>query len=113
KEDDSKALVVKWTDEDLKRIENNLDALAKNNMYAWIYLYDLGNVKPDAPSREETLRKVVGRLKDHAANGGWKGADEPAWGKIPPGNILHAYRIIHEVDADHPVLVLHAPKGEW
>jgi hypothetical protein len=53
---------------------------------------------------------VIAAFKDHPAIGGYKASDEPAWGHVPLDNVVRAYRAIREVDPNHPVLVLHAPK---
>jgi len=121
KREDEEPKGPRWTPEGLDEIQKNLDALAKNQMYGWIYLYELGDIPMGSGPREATLRKVIERFKDHPATGAWKGADEPAWSfsndknhkRATPENILHVYKLIHEADKDHPVLILHAPKGDW
>ena len=56
-------------------------------------------------------------FKDHPALAGWKGADEPQWGnmnthgKRPPASIATTYKLVHELDPNHPVLVIQAPRG--
>jgi len=111
----------RWTAEGFDEIQESLDALAKAQMYGWVYLYELGDISIGSGAREPALKKVIERFKDHPAVGGWKGADEPAWSfsndknhkRCSPENILHVYKLIHELDKNHPVLILHAPKGEW
>jgi hypothetical protein len=55
------------------------------------------------------LRKVIAHYKDHPANGGYKGADEPPWGKEPVEPVRKLYEIVRSIDPDHPVIVMHAP----
>ena len=43
--------------------------------------------------------------------GVWKGADEPEWGKLPVEPLVRAYRIVKELDPDHPVWIVQAPRG--
>src|SRR5207249_1124412 len=100
----------KWDDAGQAEVRRYLDAAAKQQMYGWISLRGIEVIKPEQREREATLRRVIAGFKDHPANGGYKGSDEPAWGKVPVADVLRAYRVIKQVDPDHPVMVLHAPR---
>jgi len=101
---------VHWDEDGIATIRKYLDAAAEHHMYCWISLRGIEVLKAYDKSREAKLRKVIEAFKDHPAIGGYKGSDEPAWGKVPVENVLRAYRVMREVDPNHPVLVLHAPK---
>lgn len=100
-----------WNDEGMGEVQRYLDAAAAHDMLGWISLKALGQIKDEElPQRGALLRRVLTRFKDHPANGGYKGSDEPPWAKIPVGPVKNVYQIAKEVDPDHPVMVLHAPK---
>jgi hypothetical protein len=50
-------------------------------------------------------------FKDHPGLGVWKGEDEPEWGKKPIPPLRTAYELIHEIDPNHPVWIVQAPRG--
>src|SRR5205085_5704842 len=66
-------------------------------------------LKPGDLAREQALRKVIMRFRHHPALAGWKGSDEPAWGKVPVEAVLRAYRVFKQLDPDHPMIIIHAP----
>lgn len=86
-------------------------AAAEHGLLCWVNLYDLASIKTKGKKREATLREVVERFKDNPGLGFWKGVDEPEWGKakIPP--MIRARDIIRELDSNHPIAVLQAPRG--
>jgi len=102
---------IGFNDKGMAIVQSYLDAAAEHGMYGWISLIDHGVIKEEnAEAQEKKLREIVTRFKDHPANGGWKGSDEPAWGKVPVEQVMRSYRVIKSVDPDHPVFVLHAPE---
>ena len=107
-----------WNPEGLRAARKYLDKLASAKIYAWMTLGDeLSYVKPDDSDQQTKLKEMLEMFKDHPALGGWKGADEPQWGnmnthgKRPPASIATAYKLVHEIDPNHPVLVIQAPRG--
>jgi hypothetical protein len=74
-------------------------------------LRELSALAPENPEREMLLRKVVSRFKDHPGLVAWKNVDEPAWGKQPLEPILQGYRVIKQLDPEHPVILNHAPRN--
>jgi hypothetical protein len=103
-----------WDDAALEREQQYLDAAARNGMYCLVGLREASAIgdKTDRDGRHEALlRRIVSRFKDHPGLGGWKGADEPEWGKVPVDSVVHAYRVIKEVDPNHPVWIVQAPRG--
>jgi len=89
-----------------------LDAAARNHMYVVFNLREASSIDPKTPKREELLRKILARFKDHPALACWKGIDEPQWGKHPIEPMVAAYKLIKELDPDHPIWINHAPRGE-
>lgn len=107
-----------WNEAGFQVASKYMDQLAAAKIYAWMTLgQELSYVKPDDHTAQEQLRKVIERYKDQPALAAWKGADEPAWGnmnthgKRPPSSIAVTYKMLHELDPDHPVIVMQAPRG--
>jgi hypothetical protein len=100
-----------WDDAAMEREQAWMDAAARYGMHCWVFLRELGSIEPKAARKEEMLRGVVKRFRQHPGLGVWKGVDEPEWGKhaIPP--MLSARAIIEELDTNHPIAVTHAPRG--
>ncbi|MCX6376158.1 MAG: hypothetical protein NTU88_09050, partial [Armatimonadetes bacterium] len=63
---------------------------------------------PKHPERQEELRQIVERFKDHPALIAYKDVDEPAWGKRPIPPIVKGYEIIKQIDPGHPVVMVNA-----
>ncbi len=107
-----------WNAEGLRVAGKYLDQLAAAKVYGWMTLgEELSYVKPEDKQQQAKLKEMIARFKDHPALGAWKGADEPQWGnmnthgKRPPSSIATTYKIVHEFDPNHPVLVIQAPRG--
>jgi hypothetical protein len=100
----------KWNEAAFMGVDKCLDAAARNGMYCWITLRDLGMFKQGDDARGKALRAVVEHYRDHPANGGYKTVDEPAWGKVKVEAMELPFRVIRELDPHHPVFVLHAPE---
>jgi hypothetical protein len=114
----------KWSagdiDEEIAAERELLDAAASLGLHCWTYLGDL----PDLPApgtgqpsaNEQLLTKVVSALKDHPGLAGYKGIDEPrnpfrgdAW--IRPAGLVRAYKKLKELDPDHPLVIIQAPRS--
>jgi hypothetical protein len=100
---------AEWNEEAFALEQRWQDAAAKHGMHCLIGLRQAGSV--DSPEKEELLRKIVSRFADHPGMGAYYGVDEPQWMKHPVEPMLRAYRVIKEMDPDHPVWVNHAPRG--
>jgi hypothetical protein len=87
------------------------DAAARYGMYCWINLRDLAHIKPGDTQREAMLRRVVNQFKNHPGMGLWKGADEPEWGKAKFEPMVRARAIVRELDPNHPMVIMQAPRG--
>jgi hypothetical protein len=93
----------------MARLKNWLDAAAAHHLHCWITLGDLPALKANDPAKEQTLRRIVTAFKDHPGLGGWKGADEPAWVKVPADRVARAYALFKQLDPNHPVIIIQAP----
>lgn len=100
-----------WDEATIAREREWMRAAARNGMYCWPFLRDLASISPDDARREALLRCVVNEFKDDPALLAWKGADEPEWGKLPLEPLLRGYRILKELDPNHPVVTIQAPRG--
>lgn len=107
-----------WNEPGLDVAAKYMDEFAVAKIYAWMTLGgNLSYVKPDDQTTQDKLKKFIERFKDHPALGGWKGADEPFWGNVnshgkkPPSSIATTYKIIHELDPNHPVIIIQAANG--
>lgn len=102
----------KWDDAGEAMIEKYLDVAAAHKMYGWISLKGIDAIAKDGSEQEQTLRRVIAKFNDNPGTMGWKGKDEPAWGKTPVENVLRTYKVIKEAEGDNklPVIVGQAPK---
>ena len=109
-----------WTDEGFRVVHDYLDALASAHMYAWLWLgEDIAHFTEKDTAKAEKLRKVIETHKDHPALAFWKGEDEPLWGEMnskdpgtkSPDKLALPYKMIHELDPNHPVVIIQAPRG--
>jgi hypothetical protein len=101
----------KWERKDIELEQQYEDAAARYGMHCLLYLGDLASVKPEEKNREAFLRDVVNRFKNHPGFGAWKGFDEPEWGHHPIPPLMHARQIIGDLDPNHPMVLIQAPRG--
>jgi hypothetical protein len=109
-----------WTDKGYDVARQYLDGLASAHMYAWLWLGDdIAHFEATDTAKAEKLKKLIETFKDHPALAFWKGEDEPLWGlmnaKDPgtkkPDTLAQPYKMIHQLDPNHPVVVIQAPRG--
>lgn len=100
-----------WDAEWVEREKQYMKAAAHAGMYCAPYLKELAEIDAKHPEREDRLRRVVRFFKGNPGLGVWKGADEPQWGKRAVPDLMRAYHIIHEEDPNHPLWIVHAPRG--
>ena len=100
-----------WEESTLVAEQTWQDAAAHCGLYCWPNLRDLASIGPHDAKKEALLRRVVSQFKDHSALAVWKGADEPEWGKLEIPPMLRARDIIRELDTNHPIAILQAPRG--
>ncbi|MDB6056683.1 MAG: hypothetical protein JWO95_527 [Verrucomicrobiales bacterium] len=97
---------ARWTAE--REME---DAAAKYGMHCWLNLREAVDLKKNSAEHEALLRKLVTTFRDHPGLGVYKGADEPAWGKMSAAGTDHAYQVVKALDANHPLALIQAPDG--
>ena len=100
-----------WGPEAELELDRMLERARQDGMFCAIYIPDLGAIPADDSPKAAELRRVVGKYRKHPALAFWKGADEPEWGKVPVDQVMRFYRIVHELDPDHPVWITQAPRG--
>jgi hypothetical protein len=112
----------------LARIETQIaaeqaleDAAAAHGLHCWLYLGEAPNWPPRAAGQppsvnEQLLTRIVGAFKAHPALGAYKGIDEPRnpfrganW--IRPAGLVRAYQRLQALDADHPLVIIQAPRS--
>jgi hypothetical protein len=98
-----------WNDATLQREQKYMDAAARYGLHCMPYLREDACLISEA--REAQLREILNRFKDHPGLGAWKGDDEPEWAKTPLPPLVRAYQVIKEADPNHPVVIIHAPRG--
>jgi hypothetical protein len=101
----------KWGPDSEAGLDAMLDAAAKAGLLCAMYIPEVSEIKPGDTAKEAELRRVVNKYKPHPAVAFWKGADEPEWGKVPVEDLQAFYRIVHELDPNHPVWITQAPRG--
>ncbi|HEX8524996.1 MAG TPA: hypothetical protein VF669_22285 [Tepidisphaeraceae bacterium] len=100
-----------WDDKYIQIERQYMDAAARHGMYCLPWLKELSALDDKHPAREQMLRKVINTFKDHPGMGCWKGEDEPEWGKKPIPPMQKAYDLIKQLDPNHPVWIVEAPRG--
>ena len=99
----------RWTPANLEREQKYMDAAARHGLHCLPYLREHARVSTAAEETE--LRRLINRFKNHPGLGAWKGEDEPEWGKVPIPPLVRAHDLIKAIDPDHPVVIIHAPRG--
>jgi hypothetical protein len=100
-----------WDEAAFERERAWQDAAARNGMHCLVGLRNAGSISDEQPENEAALRRVIERFKDHPGMGAYYGVDEPAWNEHPVERMEGAYRLIKELDPDHPVWICYAPRG--
>ena len=115
--------VANWTatglSEQIAAEGAKLDAAAAHSLGCWLWLGQLPDFPPAGatPSQNELLlTKVVNALKGHPGLLAWKGIDEPRnpfrgadW--IRPAGLVRAYGKLKQLDPNHPVVIIQAPRS--
>ena len=99
----------RWDESRFKAEKATEDAAAKNGLHCWLNLREASSIKNS--KQEALLRKIVSTFKQHPGLGCYKGADEPEWGKekLPP--LERAWKVLKEMDPNHPLVIIEAPRG--
>ena len=100
-----------WTEARFELERKVEEAAARNGLHSWLNLREAAQVKPGAVKSEQLLRKILMTFRDNPGLGVYKGDDEPEWGKHPLPPLENAFKIIREVDPNHPMAIIQAPRG--
>jgi hypothetical protein len=87
------------------------DAAARHGLHCWLNLREASRIKAGDTKSEALLRKVLTTFRNHPGLGVYKGADEPEWGKAALPPLERAYQVIKELDPNHPLAIIQAPRG--
>lgn len=109
-----------WSDQGYKLVHDYLDQLAAAHIYAWLWLgEDIAHFSEKDTAKVEKFKKVVETNRNHPALAFWKGEDEPLWGEMnskekgtkAPQTLALPYKMLHQLDPNHPMVVIQAPRG--
>ena len=100
-----------WTaagvEEQMLSVAQELEAAPSHGLQLW-----MGLAGADNDLRHKALlERLVDTFKGHPGLGAWKGADEPAHAHIPAAGCVAVYKRIRELDPDHPVVIIEAPRA--
>jgi hypothetical protein len=94
------------------------DAIAAAGLYAWLPLGGYVDFSADKEARAARLRDAVAAVKDHPALLMYESVDEPAWtwkepakARVPVENLVEGYRLVKQLDPNHPMTLNHAPQN--
>jgi len=100
-----------WDEETIKKEQVWMDSTAQFGLYCWPRLRELSSLEEGNEKKELMLRRVINLFKNHPGLLVWKNVDEPQWGGNPVEPMIRAYKLIKELDPNHPVGLTHAPRG--
>ena len=100
-----------WSERKFELEQKYEDAAARHGLHCWLNLREASNIKAGDTKSEALLRKVLTTFRNHPGLGVYKGADEPEWGKAALPPLERAYQIIKELDPNHPLAIIEAPRG--
>src|SRR6266536_1213630 len=92
--------------------KQRMEAAQAHGLQCWLRLVnaaDLPAATTSTSDAEQLLVRIANALKDYAALGAYKGADEPAHGGTPAGRLVHAHQTLKAIDPDHPIVITQAP----
>ena len=101
----------KWSPAVIEQEQVRMDAAARYGLYCWPRLRELSSLELGNTQKELLLRRVIDRFKNHPGLLLWKNVDEPQWGGNPVEPMVRAYKLIRELDPNHPVGLTQAPRG--
>jgi hypothetical protein len=100
-----------WGPEAEATLDDLLARSAAAGIRCAIFVPDLAAVAADDEAKITELQRVVTKYRSHPGLGYWKGADEPAWGRVPVDRVQRFHDIVQELDPEHPVWITQAPRG--
>lgn len=100
-----------WNAEAEASLDFILRRSAEAGIYAAIMISDLQALGPEDRKKETEIRRLITKYRSQPSLFFWKGEDEPEWGKVAVAKVQRYYDIVHELDPDHPVWIVQAPRG--
>ena len=100
-----------WNQKTIESEQIWMDTAAQYGLYCWPRLRELSSLEAGNTEKEILLRRVINRFKNHPGLLLWKNVDEPQWGGTPVEPMVRAYRLIKQLDPNHPIGLTHAPRG--
>jgi hypothetical protein len=101
----------KWNQAAIEREQILMDTAVRYGLYCWPRLGELSSLEENNTKKELLLRQVISSFKNHPGLLLWKNVDEPQWGGTPYEPMIRAYKLIKELDPNHPVGLTQAPRG--
>jgi hypothetical protein len=92
--------------EQLDFVGRTLEAAQRHRLQVWLALAGVDNNLAHQPLLEEIVRAVKG----HPGLGVWKGADEPAHGRVRASGLVAVFERVRALDPDHPLAIIEAPR---
>jgi hypothetical protein len=92
--------------EQMLNVQHKLDVARAHGVQLWLALAGVDNTL----ANKGLLDQIVNAVKGHAGLGVWKGADEPAHGKIASKGLAAVLSEVHRLDPDHPLAIIEAPR---
>jgi hypothetical protein len=100
-----------WDAEAESKLDRTMELSAKAGLLTGISIYQLQTIGPNDQSKTKELRRVVEKYKRSPSLAFWKALDEPAWSRVPADVVKRYADTIREMDPDHLIWMVHAPRG--
>ena len=92
--------------EQMVTVRHKLEVAHQHGLQLWLALAGADNTL----ANKALLTAIVNEVKGHPGLGVWKGADEPAHGQIAAKGLVAVLNHVHQLDPDHPLAIIEAPK---
>jgi len=100
-----------WSDARLSKNKNSKTLRRAKDCTAGSIFAKPPASSPATLTTKNCCAKYLLALRTIPALGAYKGADEPEWGKHPLLPLERAYQIVKELDPNHPLVIIQAPRG--
>ena len=100
-----------WDAEAESKLDRTLELSAKAGLLTGISIYQLQTIETNDQNKADELRRVVEKYKRSPSLAFWKALDEPAWSRVPAEVVKRYSDIVRQIDPDHLIWLVHAPRG--